>query len=128
MAGGSVTLPQPEPELPADASTNMPAAWVLSTIVCSVVAAHPSLVGQPQLSFITWGRLVGSGLLPLRSVGAIKNWKHSVYVEGVPVPWSMLRQPIHLAPGATPPWLPAPSSPAVVPVVWVPCPWSSHGA
>jgi hypothetical protein len=40
----------------------------------------------------------------------------------------MFRQPIHFAPGATPIWLPAPSSPTVVPAVWVPWPWSSQGA
>jgi hypothetical protein len=39
----------------------------------------------------------------------------------------MLRQPIHFAPGATPIWLPAPSSPTTVPVVCVPCALSSHG-
>jgi hypothetical protein len=32
----------------------------------------------------------------------MKNWKHSVYVAGVPLPWSMFRQAIHFAPGATP--------------------------
>ena len=46
----------------------------------------------------------------------------------MPLPWSMFRQPIHFAPGATPTWLPAPSSPDVVPVVCVPWEWSSHGA
>ena len=50
------------------------------------------------------------------------------------MPASMLRQPIHLAPGATPIWfvpvpMPAPaSSPTTVPVVCVPWPWSSQGA
>ena len=43
---------------------------------------------------------------------------HSMYLAGVPLPWSMLRQPIHFAPGAIPIWLPAPSSPIAVPVVW----------
>src|SRR5438552_18624867 len=108
MAGGSLTVPHEEPELPADASTNMPDAWVFSTMACSVLAAQPSLAGQPQLLFITCGRRAGLGLFPAKSVGAMKNWKHSVYVEGVPLPTSMLRQPIHLAPGATPTWLPAP--------------------
>ena len=40
----------------------------------------------------------------------------------------MFRQPIHFAPGATPIWLPAPSSPTAVPVVWVPWPLSSQGS
>ena len=30
---------------------------------------------------------------------------HSMYLAGVPLPWSMLRQPIHFAPGAIPIWL-----------------------
>jgi len=40
----------------------------------------------------------------------------------------MLRQPIHFAPGAMPIWLAPPSSPTMVPMVWVPWPWSSQGA
>ena len=32
---------------------------------------------------------------------------HSMYLAGVPLPSSMLRQPIHFAPGAMPIWLPA---------------------
>jgi hypothetical protein len=66
------------PAFPAEASTKMPLASVFSTIVRSVSAAQPSLVGQPQLLFITCGRLVGSALWPARLVGAMKNWKHSV--------------------------------------------------
>ena len=45
---------------------------------------------------------------------------HSIYLAGVPKPWSMLRQPIHFAPGAIPIWLVPPSSPMAVPMVWVP--------
>ena len=52
---------------------------------------------------------------------------HSMYLAGVPLPSSMLRQPIHFAPGAIPIWLPAPSSPIAVPVVWVPWKKSSQG-
>jgi hypothetical protein len=77
---------QLEPAFPAEASTKMPAACVLLTIVSRVLAAQPSLGGQPQLLFITWGRSVGSGFWPWRFVGARKNWKHSVYVAGVPFP------------------------------------------
>ena len=40
--------------------------------------------------------------------------------QGRPLPLSMLRQAIQRAPGATPIWLPAPSSPTMVPVTWVP--------
>ena len=56
----------------------MPAARVFSTIVWRLSGAQSSLVGQPQLLFITCGRCVGSGFWPFRSVGAMKNWKHSV--------------------------------------------------
>jgi hypothetical protein len=105
------------PRLPVEATTKIPAACVFSTIVRSVSCAQPSAGGQFQLLFITCGRSVGSGFCPVRSVGAMKNWKHSVYVCGVPLPWSMFRQPIHFAPGATPIWFPEPSSPIVVPVV-----------
>lgn len=73
-----MTVLQFGPLLPAEASTRMPAACVFSTIVRSVSCAQSSLVGQPQLLFITSGRSVGFGLLPVRSVGAMKNWKHSV--------------------------------------------------
>jgi hypothetical protein len=52
---------------------------------------------------------------------------HSMYLAGVPVFASMLRQPIHFAPGAMPIWFPAPSSPIIVPVVWEPWPRSSQG-
>jgi hypothetical protein len=63
------------------------------------------------------GALVGSGSPPPIRVGARNHCMHSMYVAGVPLPWSMFRQPIHLAPGAMPIWLPMPSSPIMVPVV-----------
>ena len=47
---------------------------------------------------------------------------------GRPTPSSMFRHDIHFASGATPTWLPAPSSPTAIPIVCVPWPWSSHGA
>ena len=53
---------QADPLLPAEATTKIPAACVFSTITLSVSAAQPSLGGQPQLLFITCGRIVGSGL------------------------------------------------------------------
>ena len=52
---------------------------------------------------------------------------HSMYLAGVPLPWSKLRQPIHFAPGAIPIWLPMPSSPIAVPRVWLPWKKSSQG-
>ena len=47
-AGGSVTVLQPGPALPAEASTKMPAAWVFSTIVCRVSARSPRSAGSPS--------------------------------------------------------------------------------
>ncbi len=69
---------QPGPLFPADTSTKIPAASVFCTIDCNVPAAQPSSAGQPQLLLMMCGRLVGSAFRPLRSVGAMKNWKHSV--------------------------------------------------
>lgn len=87
MAGASLTVEQLGPELPAETSTKIPAACVLFTIVStSPRVTHPSLAGQPHELFKTCGRSVGFALLPARSVGAIANWKHSVYVAGVPLP------------------------------------------
>jgi hypothetical protein len=50
-----------------------------------------------------------------------------MYLAGVPALESMFRQPIHFALGAIPIWLPMPSSPIIVPVVWLPWPRSSQG-
>ena len=52
---------------------------------------------------------------------------HSMYLAGVPTPWSMLRQAIHFAPGAIPIWFAPPSAPIAVPVVWLPWKKSSQG-
>ena len=52
------------------------------------------------------GALVGSGSPPPIRVGARNHCMHSMYLAGVPMPASMLRQPIHFAPGAMPIWLP----------------------
>ena len=66
------------------------------------------------------GALAGSPWPPPIGVGARNHSMHSMYLAGVPLPASMLRQPIHFAPGAIPIWLPAPSSPTIVPVVCEP--------
>ena len=78
MGGRSIDRAAIRPRLPAEASTKMPAACVFSTIVLSVSSAQPSNGSQNQLLLITCGRSVGSGFCPFRSVGAMKNWKHSV--------------------------------------------------
>src|SRR5436309_8654764 len=121
------------PSLPAETAMKVPAARTLSTAVCRLPTEHPSSGGQRYELPIAFGRFDGSGFAPFRSVGARKNWRHSMYVLGRPTPSSMFRQAIHLAPGATPIWFPAPSSPTAVPIVCVP--WempptllSSHGA
>lgn len=66
------------PLFPAEASTKMPEASVFCTIVWSVFAAQPSLAGHVQLLLMTCGRFVGSAFWPLRFVGAMNHWKHSV--------------------------------------------------
>jgi hypothetical protein len=79
MEGGSLTVEQLGPPLPAETTTKIPAAWVLLTMVSSSMrVVQPSLEGQPQELLSTCGRKVGFALFPLKSVGAIMNWKHSV--------------------------------------------------
>src|SRR5215471_20237051 len=91
------------PSLPAATTTRIPAARSVSMMLLRVSAfVQPSLGGQSQELLMMSGAFDGSGFAPEIFVGARKNWKHSVYRAGVPVPSSMLRQPIHLAPGATP--------------------------
>jgi hypothetical protein len=48
------------------------------------------------------GAMVGSGSPPPILVGARNHCMHSMYLAGVPALESMLRQPIHFAPGAIP--------------------------
>ena len=69
--------------------------------------------------------MLASGFSPLRSVGSSIHSPDSMRAV------SLGQQPlaaIHRAPGATPIWLPAPSSPTIVPIVCVPWPLPSHGA
>jgi len=74
MAGGSLTVEQPEPLLPAETATKIPAASVLLTMVSnSARLVQPSLAGHPHELLITCGRRNGFALFPLKSVGAIKN-------------------------------------------------------
>ena len=60
MAGGSCTLQQPGPLLPAEATTTIPAARTFSTTVWRVCQSHPSLSGQVQELLITWGARLGT--------------------------------------------------------------------
>src|SRR5437899_793921 len=127
MAAGSSTVEQPGPALPAATTIIIPAAACASTAACNVLAEQPSEGGHSQELLVISGALVGSGSPPPIRVGARNHCMHSMYLAGVPKFASMLRQPIHFAPGAIPIWLPAPSSPTIVPVVWLPWPWSSQG-
>ena len=74
------------------------------------------------------GRRSGRGLAPLRSVGARIHCAEASRAVSEQLFVSQPLAAIHCAPGATPIWLPAPSSPTMVPMVWVPWPLLSHGA
>src|SRR5213595_563060 len=127
MPGGFCTVEQPGPEFCAADTIIIPAAACASTAACNEAVEQPSEGGHSQELLVMSGALVGSGSLPLIRVGARNHCMHSMYLAGVPLPTSMLRQPIHFAPGAIPIWLPMPSSPIAVPVVCVPWKKSSQG-
>src|SRR5690606_31232892 len=64
----------------------------------------------------------GLGLLPVRSVGATIHWLQAIRPASVAPPPAPPK-PMHAtqrALGATPTWLLPPSSPTMVPMVWVP--------
>src|SRR6478609_5337760 len=93
----------------------------------STSSMNGSLLGSsvPQELLMMSGRLLTSGFAPARSVGASIHWPEEISAS------SEGQQPlavIHFAPGATPTLLAAPSSPTIVPIVWVPWPSLSHGA
>ena len=57
----------------------IPAAVTFSTIALSTFGSvHPSTTGHPQELLMTWAARSGLALAPAWSVGAMKNWKHSV--------------------------------------------------
>ena len=74
------------------------------------------------------GARSGRGLAPVRSVGASIHCAGGSSAASEQVFVSQPLAAIHFAPGATPIWLPAPSSPTMVPIVWVPWSLLSHGA
>ncbi len=86
----------------------------------TVARYHVSPPVPPQELLTTCGR---SDVLP---PGASTHWPDASRCEVEQV--SQPRAAIHVAPGATPMALPAPSSPIMVPMVCVPCPFVSHGA
>ena len=64
MAGGSSTVEQAEPALPAATTIWIPAARWASTAACNVSNEQPSDVGQPQELMVISGALVGSPCPP----------------------------------------------------------------
>ena len=85
----------------------------------SMSSMNGSLDGsvEPHELLMMLGRLLASGFWLSRSVGSSIHWPEAISAA------SLGQQPlaaIHLALGATPTWLPAPSSPTIVPIVWVP--------
>ena len=114
---------QPGPLLPLDHAPQIPEA---AQAFCTS-SMNGSLLGTrvPHELLMMFGRLVTSGFSPSRSVGASIHSPDSISAasEGQhPLAW------IQVAPGATPIWLAPPSSPTIVPIVWVPWPSVSQGA
>src|ERR1700754_2271784 len=89
---------------------------------------HESPPPPPHELLTMSGRRSGRGFWPFRSVGARIHWPEASRAESLQVFISHPLAAIHLAPGATPISLPAPSSPTIVPIVWVPWLLLSHGA
>src|SRR2546430_9834345 len=119
------------PELPAATTGTMPAARTFWTAVSRMdwFGHSPSEIEQYHELLMATGALAGSGFCPSRFHGAIMNSRQPMYVSGVPSPLEFIdRHPIHLAPGATPIWFVPPSSPMIVPTVWVPWPFGPTGA
>ena len=107
----------------------IPAAACASTAACNVSGEQPSEGGaDPGVN----RNIRCFSRVALAAADRIRRQKpfHALNVSG----WcakvfgpSILRQAIHFAPGAIPIWLPMPSSPIAVPVVWLPWPSSSQG-
>src|SRR2546425_141501 len=123
VPGGASIVEQDGPLLPAETGMNTPAARRLSIAMVRLFAVQVSPPGGGPSGQVyelptASGRLDGSGLWPLRSVGARKNCRHSMYVVGLPTPSSMLWQEIHFAAGGTPIWVFPPPFPMPGPIVW----------
>ncbi len=71
MAGGSLTVPQAEPALPAEATVTIPAerwAAIAVRMVTQLPELQPSAIGQPQELFVTSGAMAGlpwAGVWPI---------------------------------------------------------------
>src|SRR6266480_3047224 len=102
MPGGFCTVEQFGPAFCAADTIIMPAAACASTAACKVSKEQPSEAGQCQELLVMSGALLGSPWPPPIGYGARNHSMHSMYLAGVPLPASILRQPIHFAPGAIP--------------------------
>ncbi len=69
MAGGSTTVEQLGPELPAATTIMMPAARCASTPACNVVGEQPSEVGQVHELVVMSGALSGSPCAGVPPIG-----------------------------------------------------------
>jgi len=77
-AGGSATVEHDGPSLPAETDMKMPAARIASTAGWRTSSEQSSFGGQTYELPTMFGRRSGFGLCPWRSVGARKNWRHSM--------------------------------------------------
>src|SRR3954471_697723 len=102
----------------------MPAATHASTISWyqGLKTASP-----PQELLTMSGARSGRGFWPFRSVGASTHCPAASSEASEQVLDSQPLAAIHFAPGATPTALAPPSSPTMVPMVWVPWSLLSHG-
>ena len=102
----------------------MPAARQASIV--SLNQSRPP--APPQELFTMFGRCAGSAPVPSSRVGASIHWPERSSAASVQVLVSQPLAAIHRARGATPMWLSTPSTPTMVPMVWVPWSLLSHGA
>src|SRR5687768_37003 len=103
----------------------MPAASQAAVVSVYQSSMLPAAV-RPHELLTTLGRFDGSGSLPSVLVGATIHCpdERSAASEQLSQPFVAIQS----APGATPIWLPLPSSPTMVPMVCVPWPLSSNGS
>src|SRR5215207_835653 len=120
---GEPEVLQPGPLFPLEKDGKMPAA----TQDATMSSYHGSGMAEPHELFTTSGASSGRGLVPARLVGATTHWPEASSDSREQPLVSQPFAAIHLAPGATPTWF-EPSSPTIVPIVWVPWLLLSHGA
>src|SRR5262245_32753669 len=98
MDGGAVVVEQAETAFPAATTIRMLAARCAATACSSVPGEQSSLGGQHQEFVVMSGAFEGSpcAVVPPTGYGAKKKSMHSMYVAGVPFPWSMLRHAMNV--------------------------------